>query len=90
MEGNNSLEDFVNSHGEVAKSISRTINEGDYTSALFMLDNLPDFTVKTDAFYGAIALSITREMEEKEYKGETAKLAQDVIKYCAGKCDYFG
>lgn len=77
---------------KVAKNVAHSLNDGDYVTALYMIDSLPEGQ-GNDALYLGIALGIAKELgsEQATKNNLYGELLKEVLDYCKERApEYLG
>lgn len=76
----------------VAYDISNLVKDGEYETALTLLENTSDDLMEKDSLYTGLAINLTQkayEMVNKEQSSPNAtKMVEQVIKYCKSKSKF--
>ena len=71
---------------DAAQQISHLIDDRQYATALYALDNFDGG--KKDALYGYMAISLCSDIESGDVGGKTRQLAEQCLDHCIENCGY--
>jgi len=91
------LDKVINDMDFYSQRVEIHLNNRDYASALFLLENIGDGNIEKGPLYFDLALKIQGQLDENKPVGESStirgnksyEMAKALVEYCMSKCEKY-